>query len=264
MTENLPPPSREHPLPEYARITESKFWGSFHYAFSGIMYATRTQPNMRIHLLIAAAVLIVAMLLHLERIYIVALIVMIVIVLSLELFNTAIEAVVDLLTVAHHPLAKTAKDAAAGAVFIASVGAVLVGYLVFYQGIQQGGQRVYTAVTSVPANVVLIMFAVVLIGTILAKAFSGRGTPFPGRSGLRTHRPRLCGSDRAGGLFPAPAGLVAGVLRGLLGGPEPRGSAHPHRLRGHLGGRAGQPAGAGRVSTGASGHCAIMAAHWLP
>jgi diacylglycerol kinase (ATP) len=180
MTENLPPPSREHSQPEYARITESKFWGSFHYAFSGIMYATRTQLNMRIHLLIAAGVLIVAMLLHLERIYIVALIVMIVIVLSLELFNTAIEAVVDLLTVAHHPLAKTAKDAAAGAVFIASVGAVLVGYLVFYQGIQQGGQRVYTAVASVPANVVLIMFAVVLIGTILAKAFTGRGTPFQG------------------------------------------------------------------------------------
>ncbi|HET9392784.1 MAG TPA: diacylglycerol kinase [Candidatus Rubrimentiphilum sp.] len=180
MTENLPPPSREHPQPEYTRITESKFWGSFHYAFSGIMYATRTQANMRIHLLIAAAVLIVAMLLHLERIYIVALIVMIVIVLSLELFNTAIEAVVDLLTVAHHPLAKTAKDAAAGAVFIASVGAVLVGYLVFYQGIQQGGQRVYTAVASVPANVVLVMFGVVLIGTILAKAFSGRGTPFQG------------------------------------------------------------------------------------
>src|SRR5438477_1908226 len=70
MTDNLPPPSREHPQPEYSRITESKFWGSFHYAFSGIMYATRTQPNMRIHLLIAAAVLIAAMLLHLERIYV--------------------------------------------------------------------------------------------------------------------------------------------------------------------------------------------------
>ena len=182
MTENLPPPSREHPQPEYTRITESKFWGSFHYAFSGIMYATRTQLNMRVHLVIAALVLIATMLLRLERIYVIAVIVMIVIVLSLELFNTAIEAIVDLLTVAHHPLAKTAKDAAAGAVFIASVGAVLVGYLVFYQGIQQSGPRVYTAVAAVPANVVLVMFAVVLIGAILAKAFTGRGTPFQGGS----------------------------------------------------------------------------------
>lgn len=179
MTENLPPPSREHPR-EYTRITETKFWSSFHFAFSGIMYATRTQPNMRVHLVIAAMVLIATMLLRLDRLYVIAVIVSIVIVLTLELLNTAIEAVVDLLTVAHHPLAKTAKDAAAGAVFIGSVGAVLIGYLVFYQGIQQGGPRVYSAVAAVPANVALIMFAIVLIGAILAKAFTGRGTPFQG------------------------------------------------------------------------------------
>jgi diacylglycerol kinase (ATP) len=180
MTEKLPPPSREHAQPEYTRITESKFWSSFHFAFSGIMYATRTQPNMRVHLVIAALVLILTMLLRLDRLYVIAIIMTIVIVLAMELFNTAIEAVVDLLTVAHHPLAKTAKDAAAGAVFVASVGAVLVGYLVFYQGIQQGGPRVYSAVAAVPANVVLVVFAVVLIGAILAKAFTGKGTPFQG------------------------------------------------------------------------------------
>lgn len=179
MTE-LPPPSREHPPPEYSRITESKFWSAFHYAFAGIMYATRTQPNMRVHLLIAALVLIATMLLRLDRLYIIAVIVTIVIVLSLELLNTAIEAVVDLLTVAHHPLARTAKDAAAGAVFVASVGAVFVGYLVFYQGIQQGGPRVYSAVAAVPSNVIVIIFIVVAIGTIFAKAFTGRGTPFQG------------------------------------------------------------------------------------
>lgn len=177
---DLPPPSREHQPAEYTRITESKFWSSFHFAFSGIMYATRTQPNMRVHLVIAALVLVLTMLLRLDRLYIIAIIMTIVIVLALELFNTAIEAVVDLLTVAHHPLAKTAKDAAAGAVFIASVGALLIGYLVFYQGIQKGGPRVYSAVAAVPANVVLVMFAVALIGAILAKAFTGRGTPFQG------------------------------------------------------------------------------------
>lgn len=176
---DLPPPSREHP-PEYTRITESKFWSSFHFAFSGILYATRTQPNMRVHLVIAALVLVATMLLRLDRLYIIAIIITIVIVLSLELLNTAIEAVVDLLTVAHHPLAKTAKDAAAGAVFVASTGAMFVGYLVFYQGIQQGGQRVYAAVGAVPANVALVMIVVAVIGTIFAKVFSGRGTPFQG------------------------------------------------------------------------------------
>src|SRR5690349_23769366 len=93
------------PKPRYVRITETKFWSSFHYAFAGILYAVRTQPNMRVHLVIAALVLVATLLLRLERIYVIAIVITIVIVLALELMNTAIEAVVDLLTVAHHPLA---------------------------------------------------------------------------------------------------------------------------------------------------------------
>jgi diacylglycerol kinase (ATP) len=166
--------------PHYVQITHTKFWSSFHYAFAGILYAVRTQPNMRVHLTLAALVLLASLFLRLDRVYIIALVITIVIVLSLELLNTAIEAVVDLLTVAHHPLAKTAKDAAAGAVLVASIGAVVVGYLAFYQGIQQGGTRVYDAVAQVPANVVLVILALVAIATIFAKAWVGRGSPLQG------------------------------------------------------------------------------------
>ena len=173
-------PREHHAEHEYVRITESKFWSSFHYAFSGIVYTVRTQPNMRVHLFIAALVLIATLVLRLDRIYVAAVVITIVIVLALELMNTAVEAVVDLLTVVHHPLAKTAKDAAAGAVFVAAVGAVIVGYLVFYQGIQQGGPRVYEAVAQVPANVVLVALTLAAIGTLFAKAWAGRGTPFQG------------------------------------------------------------------------------------
>lgn len=169
------------PKPEpYTRITETKFWSAFHYAFQGVMYAVRTQPNMRVHLVAALLVLLATLWLRLDRLYLIAVVVVIVIVLSLELVNTAIEAVVDLLTVAHHPLAKTAKDAAAGAVLIATIGAVVVGYLVFYQGIQQGGTQVYFAVAQVPANVVLIILAVAAILTLFAKAWVGRGSPLQG------------------------------------------------------------------------------------
>jgi diacylglycerol kinase (ATP) len=182
MQEHKPREPHPHPHPEhdYVRIAETKFWSSFHYAFSGILYAVRTQPNMRVHLLIAALVLLATLLLRLERIYVAAIVITIVIVLALELMNTAIEAVVDLLTVAHHPLAKTAKDAAAGAVLIATIGAVIVGYLVFYQGIQQGGTRVYDAVAQVPANVILVVLALAAIGTLFAKALAGRGSPLQG------------------------------------------------------------------------------------
>jgi diacylglycerol kinase (ATP) len=180
MHEHKPRETHPHQEHDYVRITETKFWSSFHYAFAGILYAVRTQPNMRVHLLIAALVLIATLLLHISRIYVIAIVIVIAVVLALELMNTAIEAVVDLLTVAHHPLAKTAKDAAAGAVLVGTIGAVIVGYLVFYQGIQQGGTRVYDALAQVPANVVLIVLAVAAIGTIFAKAWVGRGSPLQG------------------------------------------------------------------------------------
>ena len=166
--------------PHYAPISENKFLRSFNHAFEGIMYATRTQPNMRVHFIIAALVLLATLLLKLDRFYVIAVVILIAMVLALELLNTAVEAIVDLLTVAHHPLAKTAKDAAAGAVLIGAIGSAVAGYLIFYQGIIGGGTRVFEAVQSVPANVALIVLAVAAIATIFAKAWAGRGSPLQG------------------------------------------------------------------------------------
>src|SRR5215469_5594724 len=166
--------------PQYAPISESKFGRSFYHAFEGILYATRTQPNMRVHLVLGALVLLATLVLRLDRFYVIATVILVAVVLSLELLNTAVEAIVDLLTVAHHPLAKTAKDAAAGAVLIAALASAICGYLIFYQGVISGGALVFTAVQSVPANTALIVLAVVGIATIFAKAWVGRGSPLQG------------------------------------------------------------------------------------
>jgi diacylglycerol kinase (ATP) len=173
-------PKRSQPLPSVRLIAEHPFWSAFHYAFSGLLYAARTQRNMRIHLFAAALVLAATLALHLQRIYVIALIITIAVVLAFELVNTAIEAVVDLMTVAHHPLAKIAKDCAAGAVLVAAFGAVVVGYLAFYEGILAGGDRVYRAAFSLPSNAVFIAFVVVGIATIVAKTYAGHGTPLQG------------------------------------------------------------------------------------
>lgn len=175
-----PADDRSKREPHYLPVERSRFLRSFHHAFEGIIYATRTERNMRVHFLIAALVLVATLVLRLDRYYVVATITLIALVLSLELMNTAIESIVDLLTVAHHPLAKTAKDAAAGAVLVAAVGAALCAYLIFYQGIIGGGARVFAAVRSVPANVALIALAVAAIATIFAKAWVGRGSPLQG------------------------------------------------------------------------------------
>lgn len=144
------------------------------------MYAVRTQPNMRTHLIIAVAVMAASLVLRLDRIYVVALVIMIALVVSLELVNTAIESIVDLLTATHHPLAKTAKDAAAGAVLVASIAAVVVGYLVFYNGIINGGQSVFKAVQAVPTSAAFIVLGITAIATIFAKAWVGRGSALQG------------------------------------------------------------------------------------
>jgi diacylglycerol kinase (ATP) len=162
------------------KITEARIWSSFHYAFAGILYATRTQPNMRIHLVLGGLVLLATLYLRLQRVYVVCIIVLIAFVIALELVNTAIESVVDLMTVAHHPLAKIAKDTAAGAVLVASVAAAVVGYLVFYEGISANGNRVFRAVAQAPPNIVFVTLAIVAIGTIFAKAYAGRGSVFQG------------------------------------------------------------------------------------
>ena len=169
----------QHPR-GFRRIAESKFWSSFHFAFQGIVYSAKTQPNMRVHLFIAAAILLATLYLRLERAYVVEIIILIAMVLALELLNTAIEAIVDLLTVAHHPLAKIAKDAAAGAVLMASLAAIVVGYLVFYEGLFTGGERVYHALAQVPTNTVFVSLAIVAIAVVIAKAFTGRGSAFQG------------------------------------------------------------------------------------
>ena len=159
---------------------KNKLFHSFNHAFEGIMYAARTQRNMRTHLVIALLVIFGALWLRFERSNLIDLVTIIALVLALELLNTAIEAIVDLLTVTHHPLAKTAKDAAAGAVLVASIAAVVIGYLLFYQGIINGGQRVYEAVGQVPSNVAVVVLAIVALVTIFAKLWVGRGSALQG------------------------------------------------------------------------------------
>jgi diacylglycerol kinase (ATP) len=102
------------------------------------------------------------------------------IVLAFELLNTAVEAIVDLLVETRHPLAKVAKDTAAGAVLVVAFAAVIVGYLTFYEGILAGGTRVYRAALALPANGVFLALVIVGIVTIVFKAMVGRGSALQG------------------------------------------------------------------------------------
>ena len=103
---------------------------SFRYAFEGWLYVLRTQPNAWIHAAVTVAAVALAFWLKVSRTDCTLLVITITLVWAAEFSNTAIEALVDLVSPAAHPLAKTAKDVAAGAVLLTAVAAVIVGLIV--------------------------------------------------------------------------------------------------------------------------------------
>ncbi len=98
---------------------------------AGALHTVRTQPNAWIELAATGVVLIVGGWFGLERWEWIILILLCVLVLALEAINTAVEAVVDLVSPDYHPLAKVAKDAAAGALLFVVGGSLVVAVLIF-------------------------------------------------------------------------------------------------------------------------------------
>jgi diacylglycerol kinase (ATP) len=153
---------------------------SFNFAFEGIIHVLRTQRNMRIHFAIAVAVLVAALAVGVRRLELVALLIAISFVLIAEMLNTALEAGIDVATTSFDPLAKLAKDISAGAVLIATVNAVAVGYLVFVERIKDPSSRVLDEIREGPAELTLIALVLTTVIVIAAKAYTGRGRPLSG------------------------------------------------------------------------------------
>lgn len=101
---------------------------SFAYAWAGIRFAWKSQRNFRLEVYIGALALGLALWLQVNLVLVLLLIAL---VLGLELLNTALEAVVDLVSPNYHPLAKAAKDVAAAGVLVVSGIAALIGFILF-------------------------------------------------------------------------------------------------------------------------------------
>jgi diacylglycerol kinase (ATP) len=153
---------------------------SFNFAFEGIIHVLRTQRNMRIHFLIAAGVLIAALVVGVSRLELVVLFMAISFVLIAEMINSALEAGIDVATTSFDPLAKLAKDIAAGAVLIATVNAVAVGYLVFVDRLKDPSSQAIDRLRDAPTEITLIALVLTVILVIGAKAYTGRGRPLRG------------------------------------------------------------------------------------
>jgi len=107
------------------------FWRSFVYAGNGLVYVMRTQRNARVHAAIGTAAILLGIVLHVSPVEFALIFVAITCVFIAEMFNTVAEACVDLATQEYHPLARIAKDVAAGAVLANAVLSVIIGCFVF-------------------------------------------------------------------------------------------------------------------------------------
>ena len=148
---------------------------SFRHAIEGVAHTFRTQRNMRFHFLTVLLVLLSGILFRLPATQLLVLLFTASLVLIAEMFNTAIEAVVDMITQSYHPAAKFAKDVAAGAVLVASINAVIVGFVVFFGGGRPDEVRVRL---QEPPTLAVFFAAVGLLSVclLLGKVVGRKGT----------------------------------------------------------------------------------------
>ena len=182
---------------------------SFNYAFQGMVSAVRHQRNMRVHLLLALAVLLASIFLNLSRLQLVMIFTAVAFVFITELINSAIEAVVDMVTDQFDPRAKVAKDMAAGAVLVAAVNALIVAYLVLADRLTHVSLNLLVVIRRSPAHLTMVALAVVVLAVIALKARHRTGTPLSG--GLPSGHAAL-----AFAAWTAMTFVVAGQAQGIL------------------------------------------------
>ena len=115
-----------NPKQEYKKLINS-----FKYAIEGIISSFKTERNMKIHVLATIVVIALGFFFRLDKVEWCFIIIAIASVISAELFNTAIETVVDMICPERNPKAKLAKDIAAGAVLVVAICAAIIGFIVF-------------------------------------------------------------------------------------------------------------------------------------
>jgi diacylglycerol kinase (ATP) len=148
--------------------------------FEGIIWVLRTQRNMRVHFLAGTVALVLAVVVGVSRVDLLAVVLAIALVLVAEMINTALEAAVDLAMPDEHPLAKIAKDVAAGGVLISAACSLAVGYLVFSDRIAEPSNTAIHRVRASSPDLTLIALLLVVLAVIASKAISRRGTPLSG------------------------------------------------------------------------------------
>lgn len=153
---------------------------SFNCAIEGFIYVLKSQRNMKFHFVIAFFVLLFGIYLSLSKIEMLMLLFSILFVLVAEMINTAMELTTDLVTETFHPLVRIVKDIAAGAVLLASINALLVGYLVFSAHLNIPIENGIVKIRQSSWHLTFLSLIVVLFLVVIGKLIFQKGTPLRG------------------------------------------------------------------------------------
>lgn len=158
----------------------TRFIDSVNCAIEGILYTARTQRHMRYHFLAALAIMVAVLFLKVSALEFTLLVISVCFVLFAEIMNTSIEVVVDMISPDYHPMAKIAKDTAAGAVLVAAAGASVMGYLILYRYIFPLYKETLGVIGTPTEMGIVVSLLMVVIVIIILKTISGKGTPLEG------------------------------------------------------------------------------------
>ena len=148
-----------------------KLLNAFKFANDGIVAAIYQERNMKIHIFAALLTLLAAMALHFDKFDTLFILTAISLVLAAELFNSALEKTIDLVVKEYHPLAKSAKDMAAGSVLLLSFTAVLIGIVIAFPYIKQVFMDGWVTKDVHPPSFFVLEAFFIIIVTYVVKAF---------------------------------------------------------------------------------------------
>ncbi|NLK86378.1 MAG: phosphatase PAP2 family protein [Clostridiaceae bacterium] len=153
---------------------------SFNNALHGIIATVKSERNMKIHLTAAVLVLVMSLFYDLTRSEFLIICITIAIVLICELFNTAIEVIIDTLIGIYHPKAKIVKDTAAAAVFISALLSIAVAYVIFFDRVSTSLEIGIVRIKQTQMHVTIIAIVLTMTAVLILKAIFKKGTPFSG------------------------------------------------------------------------------------
>ncbi|WP_010244062.1 diacylglycerol kinase [Acetivibrio cellulolyticus] len=153
---------------------------SFNNAINGIICAIKSERNMKIHICTAIVVFIMSIFFDLTKAEFLIVCISVAMVIVSELFNTAIEELVNMITTGYHPKVKIIKDVSAGAVLVSAFFAVIVGYFVFFEHVSTGLESGVERIRQYPMHITIIALIVTVSVVLVLKAVTGKGTPLRG------------------------------------------------------------------------------------